>query len=78
MHTASVTPSANATCSRAALLAAVTVVVLGALAPATAAASATAAKSSPLPLPAAESLVTESLVTVEGPLINNLTLPMTK
>lgn len=32
----------------------------------------------PLPLPAAESLVTEPLVTVEGPLINNLTLPMTK
>lgn len=74
MHTASVTPGANATRSRAALLAAVTVVVLGALAPAAAA----AAKSSPLPLPAAESLVTESLVTVEGPLINNLTLPMTK
>ncbi|MER6009923.1 hypothetical protein [Streptomyces bluensis] len=77
MHRTSAAPSVNPTRSRAALLAAVTVVVLGALAPAAAAAAA-AAKSSPLPLPAAESLVTEPLVTVEGPLINNLTLPMTK
>ncbi|MPY46860.1 hypothetical protein FNH04_45320 [Streptomyces phyllanthi] len=31
----------------------------------------------PLPVPPAESLVTEG-VTVEGPLVNNITLPMTK
>ncbi|MEW2396904.1 hypothetical protein [Streptomyces sp. NPDC046862] len=61
--------------TRAAILASATaataaVAVLGALAPGAVAAQA------PLPLPvaAAESLVTEG-VTVEGPLINNLTLP---
>jgi hypothetical protein len=43
--------------------------VVGALAPPVAAAPL------PLPLPAAESLITEG-VTIEGPLINNVSLPM--
>ncbi|KUL27200.1 hypothetical protein [Streptomyces regalis] len=51
-------------------------VLVGVLAPVAAAAPAPAL---PLPVPAAgaESLVTEG-VTIEGPLVNNLTLPMLK
>ncbi|MFE5816729.1 hypothetical protein [Streptomyces sp. NPDC056479] len=41
------------------------------------AAAAASALPLPLPAPAAESLVTEGL-TIEGPLVNNLSLPMLK
>lgn len=64
---------ASATAATAMTAVTAAVAVLGALAPEAVAAQAPL----PLPLAAAESLVTEG-VTVEGPLINNLTLPMTK
>ncbi|WP_344601739.1 hypothetical protein [Streptomyces glaucus] len=50
-----------------------TAALVGALAPG-AAAAAEAPAVLPLPLPGAESLVTEGL-TIEGPLINNISLP---